>query len=336
MKKLYSVKDVRKYTGLSRKDLFQLEECIPPTSRVDNAGIKKDGKERKGYKLYDKKSLEKLCIASFFKELGLKPKEINEKFKSRRLNKKKLFDEIIERANQERQRAEDIIDVVTLFKEIGVEGITINPFVISDLHITASRINFSNEPEKKKQLENAMDDAFYEKLLKIYSGFDLNDNSSMNNLQLKRLIKLSSENLNINPNQFLFSQAVILDGVGEIANYVDSIKEGLAKFISNFLGDYLFDNLFDEIEDVIEKLENSYESNFSYSERLEYIESIMKSITKWLGMSIEEDGEGVMKFIEMMIEQTDDYDAEEFKDDYSNRIVKDMRRFITDSKKKRR
>lgn len=334
MKKLYRVKEVRKYTGLSRKELFELEESIPPTSRVDNAGLKSNGEERKGYKLYDKKSLEKLCIASFFKELGLKPKEINEKFKSRRLNKKKLFDEIIKRAKQEKQRAEDIINVVEIFEETGVEGITINPFVISDLHNTASKINYSNEPNKRKQIEKAMDNDFNDALLDIYSGFIINGDSSVNNLQLKKLIELSSEKIDINPNQFIFGQALVLNGVGKIAKYINSIREGLAKFISNYILDYLFDHLFDEIDDVIEKLENSYESNLSYSERKEYIDSIMKSIKKWLGFSIEKDGEEMMMFIEMMIEQANhDSNNEKIKDDYSNRMIKDLRKFITDSKK---
>ena len=51
--KMYGVKEIEEYTGLSRKDLFVYEKSIPPVERKDNAGFNAKGKEHKGYKLYD-------------------------------------------------------------------------------------------------------------------------------------------------------------------------------------------------------------------------------------------------------------------------------------------
>ena len=100
--KTFKVKEVREYTGLTRKQLFNYEKSIPPIKRENEAG----------YKVYDLQGLYKLSMAALLSELGAGPQRINDIFGSPDFDRKKVMEDLIDEAKRERQRLDDIITVV--------------------------------------------------------------------------------------------------------------------------------------------------------------------------------------------------------------------------------
>jgi DNA-binding transcriptional MerR regulator len=64
--KLYRVKEVCEKTGLTRKQLFDYKEMVPPTEY-----------DRSGYKLYDAETVEKLKKVAFYRSIDIPVKTID-------------------------------------------------------------------------------------------------------------------------------------------------------------------------------------------------------------------------------------------------------------------
>lgn len=111
MERLYSVKEIRESTGLTRKQLFEYEKSIVPA--------KKDYSN--SYKYYDKEGMKKLRMAALYRQLGATPKIINSIFSSTKYDESKVLNNLIAEAQQKKNEAERIIKFATVLNLFGVE-----------------------------------------------------------------------------------------------------------------------------------------------------------------------------------------------------------------------
>ena len=107
--RLYRVKDVERLTGLSRRQLFEYKEAVPPFA-TEYAG---------SYKLYDEEGLRRLETVAMLKRLGFEKPEILLWLKDPAL-RFALASQVLDRAERQRQvYGERICGLKKLLGELG-------------------------------------------------------------------------------------------------------------------------------------------------------------------------------------------------------------------------
>ena len=284
--KTYTVKEIREYTGLTRKQLFDYQKGIPPYDHMDNGDPLTD---REGYKLYDQEGLNKLSLAALFKKLGKTPKYINDIFCSEEYDSGEVLSEIIREAKQKNQELEDIIIVSEYYKWVGISELTFNPFQINDLHKVANSIRRELKTEDFKYLKENLDDKNIKKLLRLFKEFEKfkgTDNESVKcDKQIKKIIYFFSDDLKVKnwARRLTALQSELT--VSDISKFVDDhTYEGLSEYISHAIGEYQFNNLIDELDHAFgEKIEQLMLENYENSEVLQLFDYTWKLIKKWYG-----------------------------------------------------
>lgn len=122
-KELYAPKDIYRITGLDRKTLFNFKDIIPATDHSNDFVRKNEGNDfGEGYKLYDEAALKQFVIISMLKELGVQNAEIKKMFIDNSVGKVDVLFKIIEDAEAEIKRLNDIILVA---EECAATGLNI-------------------------------------------------------------------------------------------------------------------------------------------------------------------------------------------------------------------
>ncbi len=283
--KLYSVKEVRELTGLSRKQLFEYEKSIPPVSRQDNAG-----ETHRGYKLYDKDGLDKLILAALFAELGAGPQRINALFGSSGFDRKAVINDLIREAKKERAHLNDIISVATYLKELDTSQFPFNIFQVNSLHKMATLIREDlNSPDTKKVAEVANDKAKKKKLFDIFNGFTrLNrdhPDSEEAFRQVELLIDYLKKDLEIsNWQKYLSGLCMALAFADEYKAYVDgNTSEGLSDFISESIARYQINGFLGESEELWYELDSINTRKFSDPKVKKTIMLLAERYYDWYG-----------------------------------------------------
>lgn len=309
--KMYGVKEIEEYTGLSRKDLFVYEKSIPPVERKDNAGFNAKGKEHKGYKLYDQEGLEKLCMASLFKKLGAAPKRINELFVGRNFNKNDVFDELILEARRKRQEADDIITVAKVFKELNTEAVSQSFFQLSNLHGLAEQLRRELNSDETRKVMGKFDESAEEKLLEIYRGFDGYTEEELESdkveAQVEKLKYFAVEVLGVDWGRFLSGQANSLAAVDTYIRDVEKrTRRGLPEFIADAIFVYQINHFLDEGESTIEDLEKCIGMDYSEEKVKGCLEQFMALLSKWFGYKNYAEGESIISKLKLQFKQEGD------------------------------
>ena len=286
----YEVKEVCRYTGLTRKDLFLFEESIPPI----------DVKNSAGYKLYDVKGFEKLCYAALFRKLGAEPKFINSRFSEEVFNKDQIFDELIEKATAMRQKADDIITVANVFRQLDWEMLLVNPLEMADLHRTATKIRNVEQDDTFKSLMKGMDEKAEKRLISILRGFGkyINDEPDDPKVicQVEKIIGFAKTTFDINPMFFITLISSALISVGEFRNEVETKTKGdLSIFIVEAIVLYQYKNFFLDGAGIIKEFDNCLGRDFSDDNVKLQVERFMLLYEKWFGSTNYDDALAIMK-----------------------------------------
>ena len=303
--KTYRIRDVRKYTGLSRKQIFDYSKSIKPV------GVENDA----NYKIYDEEGLEKLSIAALLSNLGAGPQKINEIFSRENLDREKVINELISEAKDKIQELEDIITVADYIKGYNFKGVTVNPLELSTLHETATLIKEElNSPEYirlGKNLEKRIDDLveIYKKMCSDYDKYG----EEIPEEDFGELITFITNELEYeNWPKFFTGQVVNLNSLESYIAYIDGrIRKGSAETILTLIGSYQANHLFNDLEPILlddefdEELENrNYESETIRNS----VKEIIGLFSKWYGYKSEEEILQLLTFLQYAFEQEEDYD----------------------------
>ena len=288
--KTYSAKDIYNRTGLTRKHLLDYEESIPPVKRMDNDGQIKRGDTSysfRGYRLYDQDGLEKLCLAAFYKELGAKPKTINEKFQSNSYDKESVLDELIKEAEDKRKKMENIILVANMFKIFSFDVMSINPFQLTGIETYAE---YMREISKWIRMVDITDLKF---LLVDIVPFviDQAKDFSLEHIEnndeigfINRLKTYSRDELGLENSISIFNILRFAFSIAGIGAFIDEhTHKGMTEYIVNIIMGYQLDGFFSEVG--FDNLLIMHQKNLGHSspEMLPAIETIMDSFNKWFG-----------------------------------------------------
>lgn len=313
--KLYEVKEIEEYTGLNRKDLFVYEESIPPVKRKDNAGSNAKGGEHKGYKLYDQKELEKLCMAALFKKLGAAPKRINELFAEGNFDKNDVFDELIFEAGKKRQEADDIITVANVLKELNIEAVSQSFFQLNNLHGLAEQLRRELNSDETKKVIEKLDKSAEEKLFEIYRGFDGYTEEDLESdkveAQVEKLKRFAVEVLGVDWSRFLSGQANSLVAVDAYAKDIEKrTRRGLPEFIADAIFAYQINHFWDEGENVVEDLEKCIGMDYSEKRVKAGLEKFMMLLNRWFGYRNYAEGENIISKLKLQFKKDGDMEDE--------------------------
>lgn len=313
--KMYEVKEIEEYTGLSRKDLFVYEESIPPVKRKDNAGSNAKGGERKGYKLYDQEGLEKLCMAVLFKKLGATPKRINELFAEGNFDKNDVFDELILEAGRKRQEADDIITVANVLKELNMEAVSQSFFQLSNLHGLAEQLRRELNSDETKKVIEKWDKPTEEELIEIYRGFDGYTEADLESdkveAQVEKLKRFAVEVLDVDGGRFLSGQANSLVAVDAYAKDIEKrTRRGLPEFIADAIFAYQINHFWDEGENVVEDLEKCIGMDYSEKRVKAELEKFMMLLNRWFGYRNYAEGENIISKLKLQFKKDGDMEDE--------------------------
>lgn len=232
--KEYSVKEVREYTGLTRKQLYDYENGIKPSRRKENK-----------YKIYNQEGLENLCLAAFYAELGAKPKRIIEIFGDEKYDKDKALEELLCEARKERQRIDDIIVVAEYISKYGSFHPLCNPFRLNNLHETAEMMRTEYQQDDYLLYEERMtDEVIINKLIPlcvelVKSGGSL-DNPENRVDGAKRIINFITTELDIKEWQRPLNRLhSAFSGMESVRELIDSCtKKGGSDYIAGIISNY--------------------------------------------------------------------------------------------------
>lgn len=318
--KTYRIRDVRKYTGLSRKQIFDYSKSIKPI------GVENDA----NYKLYDEEGLEKLSIAALLSNLGAGPQRINEIFSHENLDREKVIDELISEAKDKIQELEDIITVADYIKDYNFKGVTVNPLELSTLHETAVLIKEElNSPENirlSENLEKKINDLI-EIYKKMCSDYDKYGEEEIPEEDFEELISFITNELEYeNWPRFFTGQVINLYSLEFYIEFIDSrIGKGSAETILTLIAKYQADHLFNDLDPILfddefdEKLEDrDYESETIRNS----VKEIVGIFSKWYGYKSGEEISQLLTLLQYAFEQ------EEESDDYFDCLVEAIQRNI--------
>lgn len=310
--KTYTVREIREYTGLTRKQLFDYEKSIPPVDRVDNAG-----ENHKGYKLYSQEGLDKLSMAALFAELGAGPQRINDIFGAENYDRKKVINDLIIEAKRERQRLNDIITVADHMKEFDLTSLSYNPFQITDLHQIAEAIRRDLKSEETLILSEKMEDEkIRKKLLKIYKEIGnlkgMDSDPSIANKKVKKLISFIEIDIGISSwARILSGLSIALSATEDYRDYVDSyIGDGSAEYISGVISDYQMNCLIEDGDKYWKELEALEGRDYKDPEVENAIKVFLKLLEKWFGFRTLTEASNIIQALQYTLSQDDEIDSE--------------------------
>ena len=326
--RVYTVKEVRKYTGLTRKQLYDYKKSIPPIGMENEAG----------YKLYDQEGLEKLSIAALLAELGAGPQRINDIFGADDYDRKKVIKDLIDEAKREREHLDDIITVAEEFIKYNLSKMSYNMFQLRDLHQLATDIRQEKDSEDVKNYIEKMDADTFSKLIEIYGRFEKYINKTEITEELERDVDaiacFASETLGLkNTARFVYTQALALLVYDDYKAVIDNAtRKGLSDVIADSILAYLTEHLTDELIELDDN--NAWDAfvdeEFSSDGVRELVDKVAAIIQKWYGYgigpelemaveglkikleqgSIEEDAEYIIKFFEVLLKAAKYYENE--------------------------
>lgn len=302
--KTYKVKEVREYTGLSRKQLFDYEKSIPPVAKENEAG----------YKIYDQEGLDRLSMAALFSELGAGPQRINDIFGAEDYDKRKVLVDLIDEAKRERQRLNDIITVASFLKNFDFESLSYNPFQISELHKMAESIRSDYKSEDVTKIVNNLDDRKKKRLLRILRGFEAFDENNVEaegiDKQIEKLITFIRKDLEVeNWARIMTGFAISLGSSNSYKNYVDKkTKEGMAEYISEAISSYQMNKMIDEGDKYWDELEAIEGNDFENPAVHNAVERIMMLLNKWYGFKSLTEAAGIFQSLQFMVQQDEESD----------------------------
>ena len=309
--KTYRIRDIRKYTGLSRKQIYDYSKSIKPI------GFENDAK----YKLYDREGLEKLSLAALLSELGAGPQRINDIFSSETFDKEIIINELINEAKNKIQDLEDIITVADFIKDFNIQGITINPLEVSGLHEQASLIrNALQSPDNIATAEIFAENQsglieIYKIICSDYDKFGPDDIPKEDYDLLIGFIKttLGSENWA----RVFTGISTVLSSLDEYIIYVNSIiGSGSSDKIAEALVNYQLKGFFEEFEpyctdDFDEEIEKRHYNSEIVRITLKHLLDIF---SKWFGYRSGDEMSNVITTVQYLFEQEED------NDDYINNL----------------
>lgn len=304
--KTYRVKEVREYTGLSRKQLYDYEKSIPPVAKENESG----------YKLYDQEGLDRLSMAALFSELGAGPQRINDIFGAEDYDKRKVLVDLIDEAKRERQRLNDIITVASFLRNFDIKSISYNPFQISELHKMAESIRSDYKSADVTRIINNLDVKKKKKLLRILKGFEAFDENNAEaegiDKQVEKVIAFIRKDLEVeNWARILTGYAITLGNAEKYKNYVDKrTREGMAEYISEAIASYQMNKMIDEGEKYWDELEAIEGNDFEDPAVQKAVERIMKLLNKWYGFKSLTEASGIFQSLQYMVQQDEESDED--------------------------
>lgn len=284
---LYTVRQVREFTGLTGKQLFSYEKSIPPVDRMDNDGWNGE-RYHKGYKLYDKEGLDKLTLAALFSELGAGPQKINAIFSQATYQRENALEDLLLEAKRKKQELEDVIIVAEALKEIDLSSMVYNPFQTNDLHGMAELIRKFNDSDDVIKFQE-MDAQSEKKILQIFKKFKAvkaGDEDCEKAYELvEELISFMKEEIKIN--NYAIILTLISNGMiqGKKSKEIieREIGDGMGERISLSIAKYQYTHMYEEGQDVIHKLYEMIGLPFSDKRVQQCVHSIVPLIEKWFG-----------------------------------------------------
>lgn len=300
---LYRVRDITEYTGLSRKQLFDYEESIPPIEYENEAG----------YKIYDQDGFEKLCIASLLSELGMGPKKINAIFSADNFDQNKVLNELVVSAKKELQRISDIVVVSEFFAMLDLSNMPANPLKLCDLHSTANRIRKKKKSLDFKKLCELNDDN-QKKLNKILKGFskyisyDLSSKEVRK--QVEKLISFFEKDIQLDNPYAALTDFSVMDCMNADINkdLDDSFGIGVKEYIASAISDYQRTNFFESLEGIEDLYEEAVTLDLDSPKVEKVISFLFAQVKKWYGIETMKDAADYIKGMDFIFGQYDDYD----------------------------
>lgn len=296
----FTVKEVRKYTGLTRKQLFSYKNSIEPVGYENNAK----------YKLYDQEGLEKLSMAALYSELGATPARINKLFQNE-IDRKELMIQLIDEARQKIQDLEDIITIAEMYKEVDISVLSSNPLVGMTRHEYAESIRKETNSNDLKVIEEAFEDKKIEKKFeKIIRKISQSIKDAENDVEaqiveksIESLISFIIKDIGVENEMRLLSGLAIGMSIQEsLVKYIDDVTgQGEAIYIGEAITLYQMNHFIEDVEAKIGD-DNKVDDNV--------IEIIYEFIKKWFGYNTYEEAKGIMSGFIMNAEQEDEPDQE--------------------------
>lgn len=279
MKKTFRVREIRKYTGLSRKQLYDYVKSIPPIGTENDAG----------YKLYDHEGLEKLSMAALFAELGAGPQRINDIFGAGDFDRKKAMDDLLYEAEEKRRHLDDIITVARIYKEMDAMVLPFNPFQIQGLHETAEAVRAELKSADTKKLID-MDKKDGHRLLEIFREFKEYAENGIKpdgaGDQVEKLINFFCDGIGAeNWARILSGHTALLISSSEYIDYVEKdVGNGVAEYISSAIIEYQMSGFLDDMEkELSDTLDDVIGMDYSAPEVGTLVLIFMVLMERWFG-----------------------------------------------------
>lgn len=294
MKKLYSVNEICKKTGLDRKALFDYKDVVPAT---DHQNFNIEGKE--GYKLYDEESLIKLQQIAIFKKLHMKKSIIKDKFNSSEYDSIKILNEQVELLNERKKEIEDLIILANSLKEIGVKNRIINMIFLDDAENYVKNlkkfqdINYFEEmlmPLDFEEYENFINSFFIQvELIMQQHEYDSKDALDL----MKDFWTKSTSDYGIFGASVAIMMILSVEGGGETPfdleselekEIFDYIGKSLKKYLSTIMKTFL-----KSIFEVYEKFKIFTNKDFSMNEVAENVAKLKDLLAVYFGIKSKRD-----------------------------------------------
>lgn len=241
-KQYYTVNDITKITGITRRTLHYYDEI---------GLLKAANQSSHGYRLYDMNDFERLQIILFLKEMDLPLKDISRTMQLSRNEQNRILAhhyEILSRKKQKLEKMMSNLESYLAGKNIFDLDIFENTSVLPIKEQYKREAKFAyGETEKYKEYEKNLSQLTSEEEDKLFAEFDE---------KMKKLFKLFSENMNESPSSDNV-QIIVKQWIDNFQDFFSCDNE-ILKCIANT---YKFDNRF---KNYINQFSNEDLSDFVY------------------------------------------------------------------------
>ena len=298
MKKLYSVKDVRKLTGLTGKELYYFDHAnvVPPTSTSNYSVV-----GNRGYKLYDEAAVAKLQQIAMYYELGLKRNEIRDIMKAPGYDMNKALDELSLALEEKRLKLDRHIAAIHSLRCIGCKNEILNWFNSISLDDYGRNIlaaeRFSLEKLWSTSIDQMSIDSFEmtlkENLKKVDALNDLELDGEQGYVLITETLRSGARHLGL-PG-YLFILGLFLSAIGE-GSAADEISNEIPVSVTAQQGKAAIchmkldaERLMDETAHVIAKNHSAIGKPFDAPEVITLVEEIKKLLADYYGIKHNEE-----------------------------------------------
>ena len=238
-----TIHEVSKLTGVTVRTLHYYDKIgLLPVKHFTEAG----------YRLYDEKDLERLSLILLFKELEFPLKEIGKIIDQPTFDRNKALEQQIELLKLRKEHIENLIDLATGMKVIGVKYMSFNAFDTKkiDEYARQAKESWGNTPayheyeSKSKNRSKTEERILGEQMMAIMAEFGSLKKLSPSDAQVRfQVVKLSgfiTEHYYTCTDEILQSLGMMYSGGGSMTENIDAAGgEGTADFIHHAIEAYL-------------------------------------------------------------------------------------------------